>query len=124
MPYMSPELLCGELATECSDIFSAGAVLYEMATGRLAFPQTRMALLVDAILHQDPVPPSTSSLHIPATFDRLVNKAMQKRPAKQRRWARVNPRLSAIRTALSIGVSCREAQALPFSDRQGRSARS
>jgi serine/threonine protein kinase len=88
IPYMSPEQLRGEVADERSDIFSAGAVLYEMATGRPAFPQAKMVQLIDAVLHQDPVPPSTISLHIHATFDRLVNKAMQKRPAKRYQSAR------------------------------------
>ena len=80
MPYMSPEQLCGDLATEQSDIFSAGAVLYEMATGRQAFPQTRTALLVDAILHRRPVGPSVLNPEVPAAFDHLVGRAMEKWP--------------------------------------------
>jgi serine/threonine protein kinase len=100
MPYMSPEQLRGEVADERSDIFSAGAVLYEMATGRPAFPQAKMVQLIDAVLHQDPVPPSTISLHTPATFDRLVNKAMQKRPAKRYQSAR---ELDAALELLAVG---------------------
>jgi serine/threonine protein kinase len=83
MPYMSPEQLCGEPATERSDIFSAGAVLYEMATGRQAFPQAKMALLVDAILHQQPVRPSQINPDVPAAFDDLVARAMRKHPSRR-----------------------------------------
>lgn len=83
MPYMSPEQLCGEYADERSDIFSAGAVLYEMATGFRAFPQTRMALLVDAILHQQPVEPSVVNPSVPTAFDRLVRRAMEKCPSRR-----------------------------------------
>ena len=81
MPYMSPEQFCGGLADERSDIFSAGAVLYEMATGVQAFPQVGMAPLVDAILYQQPVDPSLVNREVPVAFDVLVGRAMEKRPS-------------------------------------------
>jgi serine/threonine protein kinase len=83
MPYMAPEELRGELADERSDIFSAGAVLYEMATGQQAFPQVRMALLVDAILNHNPAAPSIINPRLPVSFDRLVSKSMEKWPARR-----------------------------------------
>jgi serine/threonine protein kinase len=83
MPYMAPEQLRGEVSDGRSDVFSAGAVLYEMATGHQAFPQQRIAQLVDAILHENPVAPSTINTRVPPSFDRLVKKAMEKRPSRR-----------------------------------------
>ena len=100
MPYMSPEQLCGELADERSDIFSAGAVLYEMATGLQAYPQTRMALLVDAILHQHPVAPSILNPDVPPAFDSVVARAMEKWPSRRYQSA---SELEAALDALSVG---------------------
>lgn len=83
MPYIAPELLRGETADERSDIFSAGAVLYEMATGRPAFPQRTLAHLIDAIQHQQPVAPSTLNPLVPAPLDAVVSRAMEKRPPER-----------------------------------------
>jgi len=88
MPYMSPEQLCGGLADERSDIFSAGAVLYEMATGRQAFPHTIMALLVDSILHERPERPSVVNAEVPRVFDGVVARAMEKVPSHRYQTAR------------------------------------
>ena len=87
MPYMSPEQLCGGLADERSDIFSAGAVLYEMATGRQAFPQTMVALLVESILHEEPTGPSVVNPGVPRAFDVVVARAMKKSPSHRYRTA-------------------------------------
>jgi len=87
MPYMAPEQLRGASADERSDIFSAGAVLYEMATGQPAFPQRTFADLIDAILHRHPVAPSSINQRVPSAFDRLVAKAMEKRPARRHQTA-------------------------------------
>ena len=87
MPYMSPEQLCGGPADERSDIFSAGAVLYEMATGRQAFPQTMVALLVESILHEEPARPSVVNPDVPCAFDAVVARAMKKRPSQRYRTA-------------------------------------
>ena len=57
LPYMPPEVLRGEEADARSDIWAAGAVLYEMATGKRAYPDRQQTLLIDAILHYDPVRP-------------------------------------------------------------------
>src|SRR3984957_1336798 len=54
LPYMSPEQLRGETIDARSDIYSAGAVMYEMATGKRAFPQSQTVQLMGAILHQPP----------------------------------------------------------------------
>jgi serine/threonine protein kinase len=87
LPYMAPEQLRGEVADGRSDIFSVGAVLYEMATGRLAFPQQQLAQLIEAILHQDPIPPSALNPFLPLAFERVVMKAMEKEPGERHQSA-------------------------------------
>jgi serine/threonine protein kinase len=81
VPYMAPERLRGEDADERSDIFSAGTVLYEMATGVPAFPQRSLAALVDAIVEQEPMAPSTANPHVPLALERIIMKAMEKERA-------------------------------------------
>ena len=58
VPYMAPEQLMGRAVDERTDIYGAGAVLYEMATGRRPFPETRGPQLIARILNQAPEPPS------------------------------------------------------------------
>ena len=57
LPYMPPEQLRGEPVDARADIYTIGAVLYEMATARRAYPEEQTSRLIDAILHQPPVPP-------------------------------------------------------------------
>ena len=77
MPYMSPEQLRGLPIDHRSDIFSAGAVLYEMATGSRAFPHRQPAQLIDALLHEEPVPASTIAV-VPKCLDRVIARALAK----------------------------------------------
>jgi serine/threonine protein kinase len=78
-PYMAPEVLRGERPDPRSDIFSAGAVLYEMATGCRAFPQQTVPALVHAIEHGEIVPPSRLNPVVPVALDRVVVTALDKR---------------------------------------------
>jgi len=81
LPYMSPEQLSGEMADARSDIWAAGAVLYEMATGKRPFLQTVPALLINAILNQAPEPPSKINPAVPAGLDSVIVKALARDPA-------------------------------------------
>jgi len=85
--YMPPEQLEGKDTDGRSDIFSFGAVLYEMVTGRKAFDGASHASVIGAILHTDP--PALSSLQpmSPPALDRLVKACLAKRPDERRQTA-------------------------------------
>src|SRR6202000_1751128 len=76
--YMSPEQARGEELDGRSDLFSLGTVLYQMVTGKQAFPGSTSAVVFDKILHQPPVAPVTLNPAVPPEFDRILNKALEK----------------------------------------------
>jgi serine/threonine protein kinase/WD40 repeat protein len=78
--YMSPEQVRGETLDGRSDLFSLGLVLYEMATGRQAFPGNTSGVIFAAILERQPAPASQVNPDLPAAFDQIVAKALEKNP--------------------------------------------
>ena len=76
--YMSPEQARGEELDGRSDLFSLGTVLYQMVTGKQAFPGTTSAVVFDNILHNMPIAPITLNPSVPAEFERILNKALEK----------------------------------------------
>src|ERR1700682_5977255 len=76
--YMSPEQARGEELDARTDLFSFGAVLYEMATGRAAFPGPTSAVIFHAILERTPPNPSSMNSNLPSRFGEIVSKALEK----------------------------------------------
>jgi serine/threonine protein kinase len=80
VPYMSPEQLLGEKLDDRSDIYAAGAVLYEMSTGRMAFAETVPTRLTNSILHQLPASPRSLNSKVSPELERIILKCLEKDP--------------------------------------------
>src|SRR5215469_13287128 len=76
--YMSPEQLAAKDLDARTDLFSFGAVLYEMATGQMAFLGNTAALIHDAILNRTPAPASQLNPTLPAKLDEIITKGLER----------------------------------------------
>ncbi|MGA7648448.1 MAG: serine/threonine-protein kinase, partial [Terriglobales bacterium] len=88
LPYMAPEQLRGEVTDERSDLWSAGVVLYELATGRRPFAFAQVPVLIDAILNKPPELPSTLNPKISPGLEMAILKCLDKDPERRYQSAR------------------------------------
>ena len=78
LPYMAPEQVLGQAADARTDIYSAGAVLYELCTGRPPFQQRLVTALVNDIIHSHPLPPSRCRTGVSPQLDGAILKCLEK----------------------------------------------
>jgi tetratricopeptide (TPR) repeat protein len=83
VPYMAPEQIKGTLPDARADVWSAGAVLYEMSTGKRPFGDLVGPPLIAAILEQAPVPPREANPKISEGLERVILRALQKDPKER-----------------------------------------
>src|SRR5215472_15037732 len=76
--YMSPEQVRGEDLDARSDLFSVGAVLYEMSAGRQAFTGNTAGVITEAILNRSPSPPRRANPDLPGEFEIILAKTLEK----------------------------------------------
>jgi len=88
LPYMAPEQLRGEVTDQRTDIWAAGAVLYELATGRRPFPQNQGPVLIDSIFNKQPESPGTLNPKLAPGLQMVILKCLDKDPEHRYQSAR------------------------------------
>src|SRR6516162_9896788 len=97
LPYMAPEQF-GGVADQRTDIWSAGAVLYEMATGKLPFPETQIQELREAIQHREPLHPREVNSAVSEGLEQVILRCLRKK-AEQRYQSATELREDLVRLA-------------------------
>ena len=102
--YMSPEQARGHEIDARSDVFSAGVVLYEMATGQLPFQGATVATIFEGLLTRQPAAPSAITDGVPAEIDQIVFKALDKdRELRYQSAAELRAELKRLKRARDTG---------------------
>src|SRR5712664_1362334 len=113
--YMSPEQVRGKDLDARTDLFSFGAMLYEMATGQLPFRGDTSGMIFNAILERAPVPPVRINPEVPPRLEEIINRAMEKdRDLRYQSASDLRSELRRLRRDTSSGTSTAVA---PASDR-------
>jgi eukaryotic-like serine/threonine-protein kinase len=81
--YMAPEQVRGERVDQRADLFSFGAIVYEMLTGQRAFRRPSSVETMNAVLNEDPPDVSDTGAHIPAALERIVRRCLEKNPEER-----------------------------------------
>ncbi len=117
--YMSPEQAKGEAADYRSDIFSMGALLYQMVTGRRPFDGTNLVAVLASILRDAPTPVTRVNPGLPVRLGPIIDRCLEKDPSK--RWpsmSHLQQQLEHLRADLQSAAraSLRSVAVLPFTD--------
>ncbi|HYL60981.1 MAG TPA: protein kinase [Candidatus Methylomirabilis sp.] len=88
LPYMPPEQLQGESVDARADIYTMGAVLYEMATNSKAVSEIVPSRLIEAVLHRPPIAPRSINSRVSPELERIILKCLDKEPARRYQTAR------------------------------------
>lgn len=112
--YMSPEQFMGQRVDGRSDLFSAGVILYQLLTGEKPF-LGQLTTIMHKVLKEDPIAPSELNFQVPSVFDRVVRKAMAKRPDE--RYQTAQEFAEALRSALA-GLNVSPQAAKPEATRE------
>jgi len=110
VPYMAPEQLRDDHVDPRTDIYSFGAVLYEMVTGRRPHPETHGPRLIDAILNKAPQAPREINSRISPAMEMVIQKAIERDPAHRYQTAR---ELQIDLERLAMGTQTQLLAALP-----------
>jgi TolB-like protein/cytochrome c-type biogenesis protein CcmH/NrfG len=116
VPYMSPEQVQGRAVDSRTDIFSLGAILYEMATGRRPFQSDSVAGLISAILRDKPASSASIRSDVPRDLDVVIERCLEKDPPARYATARdVQHMLASVgsRTEASAGAPATVTEAVP-----------
>jgi Tol biopolymer transport system component len=119
--YMSPEQARAEALDARTDLFSLGAVLYEAATGKRAFPGDASAVVFDGILNREPAPMRDHNASVPPALESVISKALEKDQALRYQSAgEIRTDLKRVKRDLESGKARITGGSAPTTTRRGR----